>query len=590
MLGDWERGHRCLRLHTSESWALWPGGHPRPALTFAQPPSNALPVRGLGHAQLHFRRFNASLLPQYSYGQGGATAPPSPAPPAPQPSAATTNLTADLTRAFASVGLAPPSALYCALLSNSLGSLVSSGLPYMTSVLQRAASVSSSSSSSAAGPTLVLGGRSTPTRLLPTVPLQQCLMLQGAIGWFVESAADGGLANGCYSVISSTGVQLQPRVAAAGLLRNGKAVAIGLVDLGSRYCAGGTPGNYGQPYGRELTVLRTIALTPDAALESSSDIITGISSPPLQGSPGGGGNGSFPPPPPSSPPPPPPPPRPPPPPPPPPPPRPPPPPEQQTRVQVTWGTTAEAQLQGLSNWYSGWDWGLSGDSSPAAGRRRATMEVPAGRQRPDLHAFVPRAEADGSAAAAVEEGDGGQGQEASAPAAVSDAGNATTPNINGSSTGASGSTTGTSGSSGSSSSTSGSGGSSSSTSGSSGSSSSTSGSSGSSISTSGSSGSSSSTSRRALRQSAVAASSGAFVTPVPCGVPNAAFVDGLCVCTDGNRYVLNDKPACCTPGGLWNTTLNACACPRYWSWDPTNAQCVPPPGGLGGWVGADGCS
>ncbi|KAG2426625.1 hypothetical protein HXX76_012939 [Chlamydomonas incerta] len=475
-----------------------------------------------------------------AYGDSAATSTP-----------AAANRTADLTRAFLAAGLQPASARYCALLSNTLASLASAGLPYMAAALQQSASGSSSPAATAAGPTLVLGGRSTPTQLLPPVPQQQCLMLQGAIGWFVESAGDGGVANGCYSVTGSSsgggGAQLQPRVPVAGLLRNGKAVAGRLLQLSGIYCAGGTPGGYGQPYGRERTVLRTFALT-DATSDGNTGGTTDLPSPPPAGSPGDGSNSQPAPPPPGTPGTPPPPPPPPSPPPPPPPASPPPPPQQQQGAVYTWGQDAagnSARTQGLSNWFSDfgtyyfsqdWTTNIVGSSifvqasgSSGRRRRRAAAELPAGLQRPDLHAFVP-AEA---VAAAADAAGGGQDSHASGGVTAADASSAawdaSEPSRKTISSSDHGSVVNR---------------------------------------------------RRALRQQATPASSAAFVTPVACGVPNAAFVGGACVCTSGNRLALNDQPACCTPGGFWNSSQGACVCPRYWNWDPSNSQgprCVPAP-------------
>ncbi|KAG2452079.1 hypothetical protein HYH02_003115 [Chlamydomonas schloesseri] len=466
------------------------------------------------------------------------------------------NHTSDLTLAFATSGLPPSSARYCALLANTLSSLVRSGLPAMAAALQAASvsngsssSGSSSSSSSLAGPTLALGARSTPTRLLPAVPQAQCLALQGAIGWFVEAANDRAQENGCYgasySAATGSGLLLQPRVAAAAILQNGKAVASRLLSLGLAYCAGAVPGNYGQPYGRERNVLRIFYLNPaNVDGGTTSPPPSRPPPPPRQGSPGGVDN-LQPSPPPFPPPagmprtpPPPPPPSPPPPPPPPPPLRPPPPPPGQDNPLGnvgTWGpvTQHSGTSQELKNLYNNLFTTNFGSSISTSGRRlqRAAAELlpTAGLQRPDLHPYVPPPAAETPPATAAHL----QKEESSTPQLGSAVVVGGVSEARGTGRGSVYPT----------------------------------GSSSSSASASGSR----SRSRRALRNHQASVSPG---TPVQCNAPNVAIRNGLCVCADGNRYVLNDQPACCAPGGYWNSSQGACACPRYWSWDASSSQCA----------------
>ncbi len=93
----------------------------------------------------------------------------------------------------------------------------------------------------------------------------QCRTLQGLLTLWTHAFVVGGMRQGCWRpTYNSTTITLVLAPACSSAMCRavpvlGQAVAQGLLDLGTRYCGGDLPGEWGQPYGAEAEVLPAVA-------------------------------------------------------------------------------------------------------------------------------------------------------------------------------------------------------------------------------------------------------------------------------------------------------------------------------------------
>ncbi|KAG2500429.1 hypothetical protein HYH03_001998 [Edaphochlamys debaryana] len=175
-----------------------------------------------------------------------ASPPPSPNGHVSSPSPTGTPLSgATLVSAFTSAGLDRKSAQYCATLTVSLDTLKASLLPALERTLN-----------------IAMSGlpRSARRFVLMPAAVEPCRTLQSLYLWGLESVATEGLDAGCFAAAldASNRPQLQA-TADVGLVESAHDTASELIRLSLAYCNGDIPGDWGQPYGDEFTVVVALA-------------------------------------------------------------------------------------------------------------------------------------------------------------------------------------------------------------------------------------------------------------------------------------------------------------------------------------------